>query len=260
MKVILLAVVQGIAEFLPVSSSGHLVVLNELLGTGEGSVELNVILHLGTLLAILVFYWRRVVALVGADRRLIPRLIVGTLPAAVIGLVVKRNFDHLLADPLLAGCMFPVTGALLLLLAWVKPGERDYVQLTYGQVLVIGFAQALALLPGVSRSGTTIVAGSLLGLKRQSAATFSFLLAIPVIAGAGLLECREMLETGETTTPLGLLLLGATLSFLVGLGSLHWLVRWVEAGWLHRFAYWLIPLGLVVILWQLFLISPAAAN
>ena len=172
LKVILLAVVQGIAEFLPVSSSGHLVVLNELLGTGEGSVELNVILHLGTLLAILVFYWRRVVALVGSDRRLIPRLIVGTLPAAVIGLVVKRNFDHLLADPLLAGCMFPVTGALLLLLAWVKPGERDYVQLTYGQVLVIGFAQALALLPGVSRRGTTIVAGSLLGLKRQSAATF----------------------------------------------------------------------------------------
>ena len=260
LKVFLLAVVQGIAEFLPVSSSGHLVVLNELLGTGEGSVELNVILHLGTLLAILVFYWRRVVALLGADRRLIPRLIVGTLPAAVIGLVVKRNFAYLLADPLLAGCMFPVTGILLLLLAWVKPGERDYVQLTYGQVLVIGFAQALALLPGVSRSGTTIVAGSLLGLERQSAATFSFLLAIPVIAGAGLLECREMLETGETTTPLGLLLLGATLSFLVGLGSLHWLVRWIEAGWLHRFAYWLIPLGVVVILWQLFFVSPSGVN
>ena len=173
---------------------------------------------------------------------------------AVIGLLVKRNFDHLLTDPLLAGFMFPLTGGLLLLLVWLKPGEREYPQLTYGQVLVIGFAQALALLPGVSRSGTTIVAGSLIGLKRQSAATFSFLLAIPAIAGAGLLEFKEMLETGETTTPPGFLLLGATIAFLVGLASLCWLVRWIEAGWLHRFAYWLIPLGLVVILWQLFFV------
>ena len=252
LKVIVLSIVQGVAEFLPISSSGHLVVLNDFLGTGDGSVELNVILHLGTLFAILAFYWRRLAALLGSDRRVIPQLVVGTIPAAVIGLTIKRFFGDLLTDPLLAGLMFPVTGGLLLLLNWSKPGEREYQRLSYLQVVFIGFAQAFALLPGISRSGSTIVAGCLLGLKRQSAATFSFLLAIPAIAGAGLLEVRDMLEAGQTTTPLWLLLLGACIAFVVGLGSLQWLVRCIEAGRLYLFAYWLIPLGLLVIVWQLF--------
>ncbi|MDG2184451.1 MAG: undecaprenyl-diphosphate phosphatase [Mariniblastus sp.] len=257
LKVVILSVVQGIAEFLPISSSGHLVVINELLGTGQGSIELNVILHLGTLFAILGFYWRRVWALLGKDRRVIPQLIVGTIPAAVIGLTIKRNFEDLLTDPLLTGFMFPITGGMLLLLIWIKPGDNEYQRLTYRQVVLIGVAQAFALLPGISRSGSTIVAGSLLGLKRQSAATFSFLLAIPAIAGAGLLEVKDMLEAGQTTTPPGLLLLGAVIAFVVGLGSLQWLVKWIEAGWLYLFAYWLIPLGIVVVVWQLFFVSSA---
>ena len=255
LKIIVLSIVQGVAEFLPISSSGHLVVLNELFGTGQGSVELNVVLHLGTLLAILIFYWRRVWALLGKDWRVVPQLVVGTIPAAVVGLTIKRNFEELLTDPLLAGFMFPITGGMLLLLLWIKPGELEYQRLTYRQVVLIGLAQAFALLPGISRSGSTIVAGCLLGLKRQAAATFSFLLAIPVIAGAGLLEVKDMVETGQTTTPVGLLLFGALVAFIIGLGSLRWLVNWVEQGWLYLFAYWLIPLGVVVVVWQLFFVT-----
>ena len=250
-KIVVLAVVQGIAEFLPISSSGHLVVLNEWFGTGKGSLELNIILHLGTLLAILVFYWRKILDLLTTDRRVIPLLIVGTIPAAVIGIILKKNFESLLEQALVAGFMLPITGGLLLWLKNLKEGDNEYQRIGYGTAILIGFAQAFAILPGISRSGSTIVAGVALGLKRQSAATFSFLLAIPVIAGATVLELKDMFEAQATTTAPWLLIVGAVIAFFVGLVSLNWLVKWLEQGRLHYFAYWVIPLGLLVIVWQL---------
>ncbi len=155
----MLAIVQGIAEFLPISSSGHLVALNALFGTVQGSIEINIILHLGTLLAILVFYRRRILDLLSSDRRVIPLLIIGTIPAAVIGIILKKNYQWLLEDPLLAGFMLPVTGFILMLLPKLKKGEAEYQALNWQTALLIGFAQAVAILPGISRSGSTIVAG-----------------------------------------------------------------------------------------------------
>ncbi len=250
-NIVVLAVVQGIAEFLPISSSGHLVVLNELFGTGKGSLELNIILHLGTLLAILVFYHRRILDLLGSDRRVIPLLIVGTLPAAVFGIFMKKNYETFLENALVAGLMLPLTGVILLLLRRIPRGEEDYQQIGYVTAILIGCAQAFAILPGISRSGATIVAGAALGLKRQSAATFSFLLAIPAIAGATVLELKDMFDNGGSATAPSLLLIGAVVAFVVGLFSLNWLVRWLEQGRLHYFAFWVIPLGIVVVLWQL---------
>ncbi len=250
LQIIVLAIVQGIAEFLPISSSGHIVALSALFGQQHESSELNIVLHFGTLLAILVFYRQRIAALVGVDRRVVPLLVLGTLPAAAVGLWLKKNHEGLLESPLLAGWMLPVTALILVALRFIPAGDRDYVRLSWPRVLFIGVAQAVALLPGISRSGTTIVAGCLMGLKRQEAVTFSFLLAIPAISGASLLEAKKIMEQGAET-PLWLLGMGALIAFAVGLVALRWLVDWVEAGKLHYFAWWLVPLGATVVIWQL---------
>lgn len=253
-QVVILAIVQGIAEFLPISSSGHLVVLSELFGMGEGTTELNIILHFGTLLAIVLFYWKRILALLSSDKRVIPLLIVGTIPAVVIGLTIKKVFPWVTEYPLLAGFMLPVTGLMLLMLPKIKEGDEEYQDISYLNAFLIGCAQAIAILPGISRSGSTIVAGSFLGLKRQSATTFSFLLAIPAILGATVLEVKDMMDKDPSaeSTPIWLLAVGAIVAFAVGLVALQWLVRWVEKGKLHWFAYWLIPVGFGVVVWQLY--------
>lgn len=262
-EILILAVVQGLTEFLPVSSSGHLVVGNALLEAlgyppAEDLLEVSIVLHLGTLAAVLAFYWREVGRLVGRDRRVIPLLLVGTLPAVVVGLPLKKLAPELLANPLLAGCMFPVT-ALLLMWASRRPvGHTPYHQLSYAGTIKIGLLQALALLPGISRSGATIAGGLACGLDRQSAGTFAFLLAIPAIAGAGVLEMADLFRhlpatpTGAaTTTSPPVLAAGGMVSLVVGWLALWWLVRWIRAGRLSDFAWYLIPLGVVVVVWQL---------
>jgi undecaprenyl-diphosphatase len=251
LQIIILAIVQGIAEFLPISSSGHLVALSAWFGKQDSSAEITIVLHFGTLLAILVFYRQRIFDLLTSDRRVIPLLVAGTIPAAIIGVWLKQNHEQVLENPLLAGLMLPVTAFMLMGFTRIPPGNRNYTQLGLGAVLIIGLAQAFALLPGISRSGSTIVAGCLVGLKRQAAATFSFLLAIPAIAGASLFEARHIMEHGAST-PVWLLVVGALISFAVGLLALRWLVRWIETGRLHYFAYWLLPVGFLVVIWQLY--------
>jgi undecaprenyl-diphosphatase len=256
LEIILLAVVQGIGEFLPISSSGHIVVLAtvfEQFGKSFDGEKLtvNIVLHIGTLLAILVFYWRRILDLLSRDRRVIGLLIVGTIPAVLIGLWVKKFFGDAFESALLAGFMFPITGLALLWTARARPGEVTCNDLRYDEALLIGFAQAFAILPGISRSGATIVAGLACGMRRDEAATFSFLLAIPVIAGGGLLHTIDLLKDPPEEMQLGLLMLGAAISFAVGLAALAWLIRWLQQGRLHLFAWWVLILGPLVILWQL---------
>lgn len=256
LEVVLLAIAQGITEFLPVSSSGHLVVIAaifESLGVEmDEKLTVNVVLHLGTLLAILVFYRQRITDLLSRDRRVIGLLIVGTIPAVVVGIPMKKYCEDLLVDPLLAGPMFLVTAGMLLWTRNRRGGEVKCRDLSYGRAFVIGIFQAFAILPGVSRSGSTIVAGLGCGLKREEAATFSFLLAIPVIGGAGLLDLKDLLGNSNHSVSLLVLAVGAVVSFVVGWASLSWLVNWVRHGHLYWFAWWLIPLGIVVIAWQLF--------
>jgi undecaprenyl-diphosphatase len=178
-------------------------------------------------------------------------LIVGTLPLVFIGLPVHEidALQKLVENPLLVGCMLPITGLLLIASGRCQNGDTDYTQISYRQALIVGLFQALAVLPGISRSGTTIVGGMVAGLRRDSAATFSFLLAIPAICGALVLHLHKAVTSG-TTHDAGPLLLGALVSFIVGLAALAWLVRWLGRGRLQWFAYWCIPVGLAVIVWQ----------
>lgn len=353
LEILILAVVQGVTEFLPISSSGHLVVLGALLSP-EGVhdqfdiAELNIVLHGGTLGSILVFYWQRVGQLLGSDRRVLGQLVVATLPAVVVGLPIKLfASDTILSNPLLAGCCLVITGILLHQIGRMPRGSQPYQTLTYAAAFGIGMSQAAAILPGLSRSGATISTGMRLGLSPTAAATFSFLLAIPAIGGACVLELGSIWMAGrgsqssaaspisgpmhssrmpvarstgdhsptdpltlgltasltdrllthsssspvddprsiskrspvgpastedalqplaESTTariagpsspapatrfPTWHLACGAFVSFIVGLGSLLWLQRWIERNQIGYFAYWCIPLGMAVVLWQL---------
>lgn len=257
-QIIALAAVQGVAEFLPVSSSGHLVIAAAFLsptGDTEGLdvPALNIVLHGGTLLSILVFYFQRIVRLLGEDRRTIGLLIVGTIPAVAFGVPLKMwdGADIVLANPLVAGLLLPVTGLILLGLGKSTPTIQRYQDLPLIKTVLIGISQAIAILPGLSRSGLTISAATRLGLAPDAAATFSFLLAIPAIAGACVLEIAGSLGEGGTELPWGKLAIGAGVAFLVGLAALSWLVRWIERGMLHYFAFWCIPVGIGVVIWQL---------
>jgi len=264
LEILVLALVQGITEFLPISSSGH-VVLGEALFERFGcllpekeKLTVNIFLHVGTLAAVLVFYRQRIWRLLGADRRVIGLLLVGSIPAAVVGLTIKLSpwgdaLESGLESPVVAGLMFPVTALMLLWAVRHEDGQTTCRKLGYRHALLIGGLQAVAILPGISRSGATIAAGLGCGLRRDEAAAFSFLLAIPAIAGAGLLEALKLYKQGPGSIPTAGLALGAAVSFVVGLAALAWLIRWLNQGRLHRFAWYLIPLGATVLVWQLLL-------
>lgn len=261
-EIIVLAVVQGVTEFLPVSSSGHLVIVAALMAEGDAGKfdvsAVNICLHGGTLFSILVFYWQRLWKLLSTDRELIVPLGIATVPAVVIGLSMKlTGADELLSSPLLAGCMLPVTGLILIWASRHASGQDECRGLSYRNAALIGASQALAILPGLSRSGTTISTGLRLGLAPTAAATFSFLMAIPVIGGACLLEIIKLVKDGAftssagETSPLIHLGIGAAVSYTVGLVSLWLLVKWLERGRFQYFAAWCIPVGIGVIIWQL---------
>lgn len=249
-EIIFISIAQGIGEFLPISSSGHNAIavhLFERFGVPltENSAEfikLNVVLHVGTLVAVLIVFRRRILDLFGKDLRLIPLLIVGTIPAVVIGLTVKKTADWVMEDLTITSFCFLVTGGLLLVSPRFSQGEKTCSKMTYLDALFIGLVQAFAILPGISRSGSTIVAGLFRNLRRDEAATYSFLLSIPVIAGGGVLELKDLLKEGGVSSngslsPM-LLLVGLVLSCLIGIFALIWLMNWLQKGKLWYFAVW----------------------
>lgn len=259
LPILILAIVQGITEFLPISSDGHLILTKEFLtATGQplGKTQIpgqflmvEIILHIGTLLSILVVYRKEVWELLTTNRRMIPLLILGTIPAAVLGLALKKLAGGVLENPYLTGVMLFLTGTLVIWGARSRPGERKLSDVTWQDALWIGTCQAFAVLPGLSRSGTTITAGLALGLNRQTAADFSFLLALPALTGAAVLELKDLSEAKEQPIPLAILALGAFCSFIVGIFALRWLIAWLRSGRFEWFGIWCYFAGTCLLLW-----------
>jgi undecaprenyl-diphosphatase len=249
---VILAVVQGIAEFLPISSSGHLVIIGAMLGELSESPTLEIILHAGTLGSILVVFWRKILRLLTEDRRVVGLLVVGTIPAATIGVGIKLLLPELLRSPALAAAMLIITGCMLIGLGRIREHAGTYQQVSWFGALIVGCFQAFAILPGISRSGSTILGGRLMGLKSDDSVTFSFLLAIPAILGATVLTLKDLWEASQAGEPIGHtpfeLLFGATISFLVGIVALRWLIGWSRADRLHWFAAWCLPAGIATLL------------
>ncbi len=246
LQAIIQGVVQGLTEFLPISSSAHLILLPRLMGWDDPfltSAEFDVMLHLGTLGALLVYFWRDLVRLGLAwlasvrerrlgddpDRRLAWLLLLTVIPAALVGALFEDFFDETFREALLVIPLLLVVGAGMLAFG-ERYGRRDrgLERLRVRDALVIGLAQALALFPGISRSGVTIAAGLVLGLEREAAARFAFLMGIPIIAGAGLWKLR-VIVSGETGAfePM-VLAAGMAASALAGLAAIAFLLRFLR--------------------------------
>jgi len=257
--VLVLAVLQGLTEYLPVSSSGHLVLAKYFLPGGEqlsAGASLEVLLHLGTLMSVLLFYRRRVIDVVkgffgfGADvaeqRRLVGLILVASIPAGVVGLGFERQIDRLFATPLPAAVALLFTGCVLWYAKRLRVDGGNLNQLSFRGAFLIGCLHAFAILPGISRSGMTIVTGLKLGLSASNAAAFSFLISIPAILGAGLVKVGEI----EADSGLGTLeiTLALVTSFTVGLAALGFLVWITRRRKLHLFAPYCWGLGVIALI------------
>jgi undecaprenyl-diphosphatase len=247
---IVLGIIQGIAEFLPISSDGHLVIAAHLLGVKDDNIGMTVALHIGTLASILVVYRRDILPAL-RNPRVVLAVIAATVPLVFLGLFAKDAIGATFDSALIAGCGLLVTAAAVGLMPRVEHGTTELPQVRWWQGLVVGLFQMTAVLPGVSRSGTTILGGLASGLTRTAAANFSFYIAVPAISGAAVLHAKDLWETGTSGVAVGPTLVGMLTSFLVGLAALRLLLGMVSRRRLHWFAWYCALLGTAVIVWQL---------
>ena len=263
LTVIVLGIVEGITEFLPVSSTGHLILATRLLGyDAERWALFNVVIQLGAILAITVLYWRTVwTVMSGMLRgeagaiRFVRNVLVGFLPAAAVGLVVHRQVEALLGNAEVVAIALAVGGvAILLVERLAKPGTvRGVADIPLPTVVAIGFIQCLAMVPGVSRSGATILGALSLGVERRTAAEFSFFLAIPTMLGASTLEIfknRHALAAGGAVGPLSIAI-GFVVSFVVALVVVRWFINLVGRHGFGPFAWYRIVAGSAALVWLL---------
>ncbi len=244
---IILGALQGLTEFLPISSSGHLVLGQSLLGITLPGKTFEVILHLGSLVSICIVFWPDIRDLIRSLNRVetwsfIGVLVLATVPAAVIGISFDDQIDAAFDSPRLVAVSLWVTGFILLSTRWFR--SRD-IQINWRNGLAIGLAQALAIIPGISRSGSTISMALALGIPADKAARFSFLLALPAILGAGLLTGIDVWQTPETQLTVGVSLTGFFTSLIVGWIALKWLINLVSKGKFYQFSAYCFALGLL---------------
>ncbi len=254
LNMLLLAVVQGLTEFLHVSSSGHLVLFQHFLGVREGDIFFNVILHVGTLGSILVVYRREILRLLKFDRAATGYLVslaVGTLPAVFFGLLFKSRIEDLFHSPVFAAGGLVLTAGILFSTRYSSSSEPlgepwEPRAPALPRALMIGVAQAFAILPGISRSGSTIAAALWAGLPRAEAARFSFLLSIPAVGGALVLQLLD----GQTSSPdeTGKLLLAGLAAFAVGLLAIRWTALAVVQAHFWKFSFYCLFVGVAVLL------------
>jgi undecaprenyl-diphosphatase len=239
--------VQGLTEFLPVSSSGHLVLVPALLGITEPDLATSAMLHVGTLLAVIWYYREDLLGLVreprsAHSRRIWMLLAIGTIPAAVIGLTLDGPIEILFSEPGYVAIALVITGIVLAVSTAIPVGTRTVEDARAGDAIVIGLAQALALIPGISRSGMTITAALAQGLERVEAARYAFLLGVPAIAGAGLVEGLELVDRGGFESSL---LVGMAVAAITGYLAIDGLVRLLGRAGLAPFAIYCIGFGTI---------------
>jgi len=259
----ILGIVQGLTEFLPISSSGHLVIVQHLFGIVTDNLAFEVAVHAGTLLSVVAVYYadlgRMIASIYGrffrlrnaqpfrndSYFRLSVFIIVATIPAVILGLTLNDYFERIFHSVTLVGITLMITGLILLSTRWVKTAGCE---LTFGKSILIGCAQAIAILPGISRSGSTISGGLWCGLDRVEATRFSFLLAVPAILGALVLHLKELAGMALAGSTAVILTIGFLTSFLVGYFAIRFLLKVVQSGKFSWFGYYCVALGLTVIL------------
>ena len=247
-QAVILGVVQGVTEFFPISSSGHLVIMQHLFGIKEPMIAFDIFLHLGTLAAILLYFRKDLIAMFTSEKRTALCVAVAMVPTVIIGLMFKDAVEELLIRPRIVGYMLIATGVMLiasnLYSAYSKGRTPKKMGLT--RALIIGAFQGVAVIPGISRSGATIASGILAGIDREKAFRFSFLLAIPAILGASVLKAHDI-GTGLSSGDMLLFIAGGVTAMVVGLFSIGVLLKIVKSNKLYLFGiYCFIAAALII--------------
>ena len=241
--------IQGLTEFLPISSSGHLVLVPALLGQEPPDLATSAMLHMGTLLAVLVYFRREVVEVAtftDKGKRLLGLVLIGTIPAAVLGLALESQFDWLNERPTAVATALLLTGVVLYSTRWLDRGRRTVSEATVKDTIIIGLGQAVALISGVSRSGSTISTGLLRGFTHAEAARYSFLLGIPAIAGAGLLKGKDLIDSGAGIS--GDIMVGVVVAAVSGYAAIAFLLRLIGRSGLAPFGIYCMVAGVVALI------------
>jgi len=255
-QIFFLAVLQGATEFLPVSSSAHLALFQQVFASKLDNLAFDVVLHLGTLASLVIFYRKELVRFAHAfflklagklpeerkeDWQMVLFVFWGSIPAAVIGVGFQKFFEEAVDRPVWVSVELLITGTFLFLSRYSRPKGKE---LNYKNTFTIGVSQAVSILPGISRSGATIATGLFLGLDRKKAADYSFLLSIPAIAGAALLEVPKLLNSENPHNDWGLFIAAAVVSFLSGLLAIYLLLKILRKHSLAGFSYYCWAVGL----------------
>lgn len=236
----ILGLVQGLTEFIPVSSSGHLVIAQNLIpGFSQPGILFDVVLHFGTLFAVLYYFWQR---LLNLDKKYLIILAIGTVPAALVGYLFQSQLEKMFGDLSWVGVELIITGILNLLIDKL-PSKSGVISIKNS--FLIGISQAIAIIPGISRSGATIFTGVSLGISKKEAAEFSFLLSIPAIAGANLLQF--MTHGADNSIGVASYIVGFAVSFLVGFASIKLVFKFLQEGKFKIFGIYSILLGALVL-------------
>jgi len=266
-QAIALGFIQGLTEFLPISSSGHLVLFQRLFGMKEPELFFNISVHAGTLVAVIIYFWKDLKTILisvirfvmsflrkeassddirkDPDLKLAMLIIVGTIPTAIIGLLFHEIADQIFSSVFIVGLMLMITGTLLWTIRGAEKEGKAISGFSIRNALIIGVVQGLAILPGISRSGSTIAAGLFMGLNRETSARYSFLLSIPAIVGAEILSLKDM---SAHHMDMGILW-GTLTAGIVGYFALSLLVYIVKKGQLHFFSPYCWVVGMIALVW-----------
>ena len=256
-----LGIIQGATEFLPVSSSGHSVLIPALFGLSQPTLGMSIVAHLGTWLAVVIYFARDLWSLLTGtftsvkerqlmaypESRLVGYIIISSIPAAIAGYIFNDWFEALFTNARWAAFFLIGTAVVLIIGEKLLSGEKQLAEMSWQDALVIGLFQMVALFPGLSRSGSTIMAGLIRGLNRELAARYSFLISVPIIFGAGLVEMPELINRGFVVSPSILLTIFMT-SAVVGYLCIHFLMSWLRRRSLYPFAIYCATFGLLFLL------------
>lgn len=256
LSVVILSILQGLTEFLPISSSAHLAIFPWLFNLPNPGLSFDAAIHIGTALALLIYFAKDFIGLIKKRDRIIWLIILASIPAAIAGFLgdkmIEQYFHTSSSAPLIIGIGLIIYGILMYVIDHRAKLQYDIGHIGVKRALAIGFAQVLALVPGTSRSGITITAGEFLGLKREDAARFSFWLATPISLGAGLYKFTQLVQEPSGDLSIWLVVLGIVIAFITGIAVIVWLLNYLKKHSLLIFVAYRVVIGLtVIIIWFL---------
>jgi len=247
----ILGMIQGLTEFLPISSTGHLYLGRHAFGLDDAGIFLDTMMHVGTLLAIFVVYYQEIGSMIRHPFGKLSRIvIIGTIPAVIAGVLFNDFFDSISKTGVTIGWEFLVTGLVLFIADGAKNGSKKLEDIRYSDALFIGTFQAAAIFPALSRSGMTIAAGLFRGLDRETAAYFSFLLSAPAITGGVIFQGKDLLAGAAESIPFSSLLIGTLASAIFGYFAIVGMINFLKKRSLKIFAYYVWALGLLILVLQ----------